>query len=478
MRIFQKITLVFQGRRGELSLYVLVFAAVSMIMLTGFVGWAYTSVDSVLRYTDRVSALEIAESGIEYYRWHLAHAPTDYEDGTGLPGPYVHPYYDRNGNRVGTFTLEITPPPSGSAIVYIKSTGELTSDPSIKKVIEARLGIPSFAKYAAVLDADVRFGEGTEVFGPIHSNKGIRFDGVANNLVTSALGKYDDPDHSGANEYAVHTHISPVDPYPTATLPAHTDVFKVGRLINVPPVDFIGITQTLSAIASSSQAGGFYRASSSAFGYEVVFNVADRFDLYKVTALTAPPRNCSNSTDGWGTWSISSSTLMGNYALPANGLMFFADDVWVRGKIDGARITLAAARFPDNPSTRASITVNADLLYTRYDGTDIIGLIAQKNFNVGLKSADTIRIDAALIAQNGRAGRYYYVSQCGGEYKRSTITLYGMIGSSQRYGFAYTDGTGYQTRNIIYDGNLLYSPPPSFPLTTDPYQIIYWNEAK
>ena len=53
-----------------------------------------------------------------------------------------------------------------------------------------------------------------------------------------------------------------------------------------------------------------------------------------------------------------------------------------------------------------------------------------------------------------------------------------MIGSYQRYGFAYTDGTGYQTRNLIYDVNLLYGPPPSFPLTTDTYQTISWEEVK
>ena len=51
-----------------------------------------------------------------------------------------------------------------------------------------------------------------------------------------------------------------------------------------------------------------------------------------------------------------------------------------------------------------------------------------------------------------------------------------MIGTNLRYGFAYTDGTGYVTRNITYDGNLLYGPPPSFPLTSDQYTTISWRE--
>jgi len=53
-----------------------------------------------------------------------------------------------------------------------------------------------------------------------------------------------------------------------------------------------------------------------------------------------------------------------------------------------------------------------------------------------------------------------------------------MIGSSNRYGFAYTDNTGYQDRTIIYDANLLYGPPPSFPLTSDKYTTISWDERE
>jgi len=37
---------------------------------------------------------------------------------------------------------------------------------------------------------------------------------------------------------------------------------------------------------------------------------------------------------------------------------------------------------------------------------------------------------------------------------RSTINLNGMIATNQRYGFAYTDNTGYQIRNITYDSKI------------------------
>jgi hypothetical protein len=103
-----------------------------------------------------------------------------------------------------------------------------------------------------------------------------------------------------------------------------------------------------------------------------------------------------------------------------------------------------------------------------------------------LFSADTFEIDAALIAQNGRVGRYYYdpptngggTNRCGTNVYRNSITLFGMLASNQRYGFAYTDGTGYDNRIITYDTNLLYAPPPNFPLASDKYQIILWEELE
>jgi hypothetical protein len=176
--------------------------------------------------------------------------------------------------------------------------------------------------------------------------------------------------------------------------------------------------------------------------------------------------------------------LLANYPFPSNGIIFVEDNVWVDGQINTARITIASARFPDNASTRTSITVNSDLRYTNYDGQDVIALMAQNNFNVGLVSADILRIDAAIVAQNGRAGRYYYQAagnsqnRCAPYHTRQQLTLYGTIASNQRYGFAFSDGTGYDVRNISYDANLLYGPPPSFPLTSDQYSIVSWKEIK
>ena len=468
--------------RGQLLIQVLVFAAIAILVLVGIASFVSVSIQAGRITVQRELAIEIAEAGIDYYRWHLAHSPNDYQDGTGSAGPYVHNLLDKNGNIVGQYILDIIPPPVGSTLVTITSTGKISANPNLQRKIQTKLAIPSIAKYAVIANAAMRFGAGTEVFGPIHSNGGIRFDGLAHNLVTSSVSSYDDPDHTGGNEFGVHTHVSPTDPLPPAQVPSRPDVFEAGRQFPVPAVDFAGLTADLAQMKADAQTNGKYFAGSGGLGYRIVLKTNDTFDLYRVNSLVSPPSGCSSSQSGWGTWSINTTggaqTFLANHQFPANGIIFAEDHLWVEGQIDGARLTISSAKFPDNSSTRTSIAVNNNILYTNYDGSDVIGLIAQNNFNVGLKSLDTLRIDAALIAQNGRVGRHYYGSSCGTGYVRSTITLLGMIATNQRYGFAYTDGTGYQTRNINYDGNLLYAPPPSFPRTSDQYTTISWEELK
>jgi hypothetical protein len=472
-------------RGGFLLLQALVFGAIAVGFIGGLTTWALLQVKATHRAAYREQAIQIAEAGIDYYRWHLAHAPQDFQDGTGAAGPYVHPFLDKDGNALGEFTLDIIPPPIGSTIVTVRSTGATLVYPAHARTIESRLAIPSIAKYATLANAEMRFGAGTEVFGPIHSNGGIRFDGLAHNIVTSSVASYNDPDSDDCNNnnsFGVHTCLNPQDPSPPAAVPNRPTVFEVGRQFPVPAVDFAGITADLAQIKADAQANGRYFAGSGGLGYKIVLKTNDTFDLYRVNSLVNPAGGCSGTQSGWGTWSIrataGSITLLGTYAFPANGLVFVEDHLWIEGQISTARLTIVSARFPDNPATRTSITVNNNLLYTNYDGQDSIGLIAQNNFNVGLVSSNNLRIDAALVAQNGRAGRYYYSANCGPEYIRNTLTLYGMIATNQRYGFAYTDGTGYTTRNINYDANLLYGPPPSFPLTSDQYSILSWEEIK
>ena len=481
--------------KGQVLIQVIVIGTIATLMIGGLVGWAGVNLKLSRQALDRERSIQLAEAGIEYYRWHLAHAAADYQDGTGTTGPYIHAVNDKDGNVLGTFSLAITPPPVGSTKVTIASTGKTSTSSPVARTIKVEMAIPSLAKFAVVANDNMRFGEGTEVFGPVHSNGGIRFDGLVHNAVTSAQGSYDDPDHTGGNEFGVHTHVNPppgngVDntfrgaEAPPSAVAARSDVFEAGRQFPVPATDFTGLTSDLSQIKSNAQASGRYLAPSGSQGYQIILKTNDTFDVYRVTSQISAPSNCTNIANqtGWGTWSVNNRTFVGNYVIPVNGLLFVEDNAWVQGQINSARLTIAAGRFPDNASTRPNIIVNNDLLYTNYEGSDVLALISQGHVQVGMISDTNLRIDAALVAQNGRVGRFYYSppangqTRCSPYHVRSSLTLFGMIATNVRYGFAYTNGNGYTTRDIMYDANLLYGPPPSFPLTSDQYQVLSWEE--
>ncbi len=462
--------------KGMIIVQTMVFAAVSVMIISALASYAATVVKAGRVAFNREQAFQSSEAGIDYYRWHLAHAPADYKDGTGVAGPYVHSLKDKNGNTVGQFSLDITAPPLGSTKVKIKSTGSSSLDSTYLRKIESQVAKPSIAKYSVAGNNAMRFGAGTEIFGPVHVNGGIRFDGLAHNIVTSGATTYTDTDSDACtttNSYGVHTCLSPADPTSPTALPSRPDVFEAGRLISQPTIDFSGFTTDLAILKANAISEGFYRdvAGSGFVGYHIVLKTNDTFDLYKINTWAG-----LGSCSGTASWSVGTQTLQGNYSFPLNGIIFIEDNIVVDGQINGARLTITAADLI-SPIVNKNIIINNDILYTFYDGTDVLGMIGQAGVMVGMISEDNLKIDAALIAQNDRVGRFYYSGGSCAYKNRTIISLYGMIASYVRYGFAYTDGTGYATRSLTYDANLLYAPPPNFPLTSSQYQILSWQEV-
>jgi type II secretory pathway pseudopilin PulG len=121
--------------RGYALIQVIVFATISAYILGALVSWAVVNIKASKNTSNSEQALQIAEAGIDYYRWHLAHAPTDFLDGTATSGPYIHNFNDKNGNVIGTFTLNITAPSLGSTLVTIQSTGKVKTDPNTSRTI-------------------------------------------------------------------------------------------------------------------------------------------------------------------------------------------------------------------------------------------------------------------------------------------------------------------------------------------------------
>ncbi len=466
--------------RGSALVYGLVIMTAVAIILSSILTFITGQIKYALKVHGREEAIQIAESGIHFYRWYLAHAvegrtaqqiQTFWTSGSpyGVASPYEIEYKDPAGAGIGKYKLEVTPPPSGSTIVIVKSTGWTYRYPDDKRVLEVRLRRPSWSESAVLANDFTRFGEGTETFGRVHSNEGIRFDGVAHNLVTSSVSAFDDPDHGGGNEFGVHTHDSPVDPLPPAAVPARADIFEAGRFFPRSTVDFNGVLGDLSLMKTQAQSGGgryFTGTGANNNGTHIQLQADGNFRARQVRTITNGNNIASGGSAYNGNWQT--------YSIPNDGVIFVEDNVWVEGTINNKRVTIVAANLSSGPTP--SVYIFNDIRYTNYTGTDIIGIIGQNNVEIAHESEEDLRIDAALIAQQGRVGREHYIDEDDiSSDSRDRITIFGAIATNQRYGFAWTDGTGYQERDLYYDNNLLYYPPPYFPTGTQ-YEMDLWEE--
>jgi len=455
--------------------YGLVITAVVQIILVSIMSFITSNIRYSLQIKAREQAFQIAEAAIGDYRWYLAHnvegkttsqIQAFWDGGTarGVGTPYEADYSDPVDGVVGRYRVEVIPPEAGSTIAIVKATGWTYKYPTRQRIIQVRLRRPSWSEHTVMANDFMRFGSGTEVYGRIHSNAGIRFDGVAHNTVTSSVATYNDPDHGGGNEFGVHTHVPPTDPLPPTAVPSRSDVFEAGRTFPASTVDFNGVLGDLNYMKSEANSGnGVY------FSGAGVNNRGTHIELR--TDGTFRARQVRNYNAAYSITAYNGS--WNTYTIPDDGVIFVEDNVWLYGTINDRKVTVVAADLGGGPAP--SVYILNDIRYTNTDGRDVIGVIGQNNIEIAWASESDLRIDAALLAQQGRVGREHYTSKGYSPDNKSVITVNGAIATNLRYGFAWTDGTGYQNRDLYYDNNLLYYPPPYFPTGTE-YEMDLWEE--
>ncbi len=452
-----------RDRRGNILLVVMIFGTISVtVIVMGLTGYAISENSASNRKHNTEMALQIADAGVNYYRWHLAHAKTDYYDGNGTstPGPYVHDYKDKDGNVIGQFSLDITPPASGSSIILIQSTGWLTAQPTSQVKIKVRVGFSSLTDYAFLTATDAWIGDDETTHGKFHANGGIRFDGVGDAPITSAMATYTCKSNQSCTNETKPGIWGSGGPTQYWSFP-------------VPAKDFSAVTASLANIESGSYpaAGGVNFSSSGQQGWRLQFNSSSRFVAYKV--LTT---NCYKAKDigvSGFFWPCIDAATFGagtTYNMPTSGYIFVNDNVWVDGTVKG-RATVGT-------SLGKSIIIHDDIIYSAKDGTDVLGLIAEQNILIPRNSPEDLEIDAALLAQNGAAKRYDF-------YPRSTkdnLLVYGSIITNKTWTWSWVNNggqvvSGYEVTNATYDANLTYGPPPGFPVGSE-YNLLSWEIVK
>lgn len=421
-------------------------------------------------------ALQIAEAGVNYYSWHLAHDPDDFQDGTGSPGPYFHDYIDPQGASVGQFSLEITPPSDGSSIVTIRSTGWTNDFPNVKRIIRAQYGIPSLAEYSSLSNSSHWYRSGTVVNGRVHSNNGIRMDGINTSLVTSAQETYKCGTETGCQ--------------PSEWKPGVWGSGGDQGLWRFPvsAIDFDTITFDFDRIKSDAQESGLYLGPSDSEGYHLIFLADGSYRVYRVDD-TDWIRGYSVPGQGLGEEGkggcrkldeiITDEVLIGTYQVSNTPVVFIEDTLWIEGVISG-RMSLVAARFPI-VSSNVDIWIPNNLTYAAYDGSTALGLISQNNIFFARDVPEDFRIDAVLTAAAGKIIRHGHFNWCGGTYGavKDSLTINGSVISYYKsyWNYGPEPESGFTDVNLNYDINILYDPPPYYP-TSGEYEFISWIEER
>jgi len=472
-------------------------------------------------------AFNIAEAGLNYYLWHLSHNGIDYKDGGTTPatpdptlgyGPYVHNYIDDNAVNQGTFTLWIKPQGTGSTIANIRVIGKVNNS-NITRTVQAQIGATSFASYAVVSDSALWFGNTETVDGPVHSNVGVRMDGSSNDTVSSANSTYVPSTALGGNGSTSHPGVwcdpsvtTPVDCttrdksswlYPTTAV----DFNQVASaLCTIKKTAFTSVASTASLASQANActqtpttrtAAYIPQRSSSAndsHGYLIELNADGTYNLSNVN-------NVNDIQTSYST-ALTSQVVESNIVIPSSGVIFAEDNVWVRSNPTyHGRVTIAAGRLATTNS--ANITVVDNLAYSTKSGADAIGLVAENSVTISPFAAPasgdfTLEVDAAMLAQSGQveypSNNTFSNQDCsrGWVGANQKLNFYGSVATRQSWTWSWLRSaacgnnvydpasgyylSGFKTSTTSYDYNLLYAPPPSFPITGG-FNILQWREV-
>ena len=473
--------------RGVTVFLVLGFMGVFAIILGTISSYVLTQGKYGRALYAREVALNVAESGLEYYRWFLSHNPTIMNNGSGLVSPYTYAVNDPEGGQMGSAQVTATTNMQCGAVQWVDlvSRGVADISPGFPRTLSARYMRPSIAEYSYVVNTNVWAGSNRTIRGPYHSNGGVRMDATHNSDVTSAVATWNcdsgygcNPTQSSAPGVVGNGSNPALWTYPVPTM---ADLFQPAA----------NTAYQLDMKAKAQTQGGIYYGPASGSvnnrGYHLIFNSAGTVTIKRVSQTTGFNSystqfgyQTANSGDQVKEFSkIDNEISLGTFPIPSScSLMFFEDRVWVEGTVNG-KVTVVSAT-PSDSGTRPDVYLNGNILYNDYDGTDGLTVVAERNVLIPLIVPEVMEIHGVFVAQNGHYGRDYFWTGMSDYYDqfvtRSQLTTVGTVVSNGRTGTSWTDGTAFLTRLDYYDQQLAFSPPPFTPVASTDYQFNLWRE--
>ncbi len=476
--------------RGGALVTVLILGAISFsLVVTGLSSYALYQNKLAMAKHNKEMAFQIADAGIAYYRWHIFEDESDYQDGTATSGPYIHDYLDKNKNNIGKFSLELTPPRTGSTVSTIKSTGWLNIQPNSDRTIKARVGKPSLTDYSFLTNADIWIGPNEIVHGKMHSNGPVRFDGETDAIVSSMLEGYYCPSNNPGCSGSPHK----------------GGVWGIGgpEVFFVYPSsfkDFDLVNNKLDEIRTTAINSGIYLDNSPNRGWHIIFsttsqsgNTVMQAKIYKVTTCDGDGcstnkhssnycgnfkcRNCYNTDHKKPSATaccldINSETLYLTTTTPEIAYIYSEKTVWVEGMVKGSVIV----------GSNSDIVIKGNLVYPIKSEENILGLTAKSNVLIPYKVSSTLEVNASMIAQQGAVQRYDYYEGDNPYLILDTIRVNGSVVSYKIWTFTWVNNqgtivSGFENTETTFNVYSLFNPPPSSPVGAN-YALIEWQEVK
>ena len=487
--------------RGVTIMLVIAFMGIFAVLMGTISSYVFQQAKYGRALFGREQAINIAEAGLEYYRWFLAHNPSILVNGTGLVSPYTYPVNDPEAGAVGEATVTAAANLQCGAVQWIDlaSTGVSDSAPGFPRTLEARYLKSSVAEYSYILNSNV--WQGSDVVGPYHSNGGIRMDGASNSNVTSKVSTWTctysygcSPSQSKPGIFGAGTGYN-LWSYPAADISFESMAVNFSTLKTYAQTSGIYLSPTAAYVAGVQQGSSYSSVGSDdKHGYRIVFRSDGKVDVYRVTGTSGVTSIHIDNTSQWTTdyHTIVSQTLLTGspFALPSGcSIIYSQAKVWLEGTVKG-KITVIAADTTGviNPD----IILQNNINYATGDGTTGLTAMAQHSVLYPLIVPDQMSVRGIFVAQSGYYGRNFYNCYYGGtNSRRTSLALQGTVVSNQRpatkWGYnslgwgcagggSSSDYSGFNTRTTTYDQILAFSPPPFTPATSVDYKLTMWRE--
>lgn len=446
---------------------ILVFAGVFLTILTSFVTFIVTQSRVIEMRAQFEEAGQIAEAGLNYFKWYLAHYPT------ATTTSVTNVYHDPEGGAIGEYTVSVASSTfcGEVASLQVASEGQTYDNPALRRTLSARYARPTVAEYSFIINSNVWVGDDVDIVGAYHSNGGIRMDGTNNSVVTSGQSSWTCDASFGCTPTGTRDGVF------TTTSNPNTALFAFPSA----PVNFAGLTVDLSRIQNRAQTGGgLYFGPSGRQGYHVIFLPDGRVEVRRVNSKQNEPNGYA-----WGRYMhiLNGTTEIGTYTIPAScPVLYFEDQVWLEGTVN-AKVTLAAADV-DTAGVNPSLILNSNIRYA--SATSGLLAIAEQDVTIPLVVPDQMYLDGIYIAQNGAFGRNHYDTSMPNAWEeyimRSELHINGTVVSNGRVGTKWVNESGqfisgFADRFNSYDRNLMTNPPAYTPVTSDVYEFGEWRDA-